>query len=342
MPSKFLGSRTARTALALTFGASALALAIAACGTTPRDKFGADDGDGPGTGQDGSTPAPEPTGNFEEDAAAPEAGPGTCTQDIDVVFVLDVSSSMDFVLNALATDIPKVVDAANGLKDGAHFGLVFYVDNHMLDVTGDQSSGKVHTAAASMTAAFQNVYFTYTIPNRQPGDGPTGLQTQNPICEENALDALYAAATDYPWRPNAARVIIVATDDTFIEKPDNYGDRDHDGKTDKKDFPREGDYPAVHDLDETIAALKTAQARVFSFTRLGPVFSLSNCGTGHRFTQSDAMSYGWSKPYFGKTPIAEATGGKNYDLDAVRTKKVSLTDTINEVVLESHCAGPPR
>ena len=108
---------------------------------------------------------------------------------------------------------------------------------------------------------------------------------------------------------------------------------------------RDGEHRPTLDqgrLRETVAALKTAQARVFSFTRLGPVLSLSNCGTGRRFTQPDAMSYGWSKPYFGKTPIAEATGGKNFDLDAVRTKKVSLTDTINEVVLESHCAGPPR
>jgi hypothetical protein len=30
------------------------------------------------------------------------------------------------------------------------------------------------------------------------------------------------------------------------------------------------------------------------------------------------------------------------DLDAVRNGGLSLGDTINEVVLESHCAGPPK
>ena len=37
------------------------------------------------------------------------------------------------------------------------------------------------------------------------------------------VDALYLAATDFPWRLSAARVVILATDDTFIEKGERLG-----------------------------------------------------------------------------------------------------------------------
>ncbi len=277
-------------------------------------------------------------GNFAEGGAPAEAGDGTCTEDIDVVLVLDVSSTMNFVLSKLESEIDKVVTASNALKAGAHFGLVVYADNGALSTTGDQSGGKVHTAAATLKSAFAYARTTYTAVDRNPGDGPTGPTTQNPLCEENALDALHMAATDFPWRSNAARVVIMATDDTFIEKPDNYGDADHDGKFDKI-FPfKEGDYPARFTLDETVAALTDAKIRVFSFSALKP----SGCGTGRRHTEADAFMWGWSKPYEGKPPIPEATGGKDFDLGAVKSGTVSLAATINEVVLQSHCAGPPK
>ena len=83
---------------------------------------------------------------------------------------------------------------------------------------------------------------------------------------------------------------------------------------------------------------------MFSFTKLkAPGFlDLEKCGTGRRHSTDEAVTYGWSKPYDGKPPIPTQTGGKNFDLDAVRDGKLSLATTINEVVLESHCAGPPK
>jgi hypothetical protein len=290
---------------------------------------------------DGAATPPPGTASFGE-AGAGDAGQTACTEDVDVVLVLDVSSSMGFVLDQLGSDIDGVVTASNALKPGAHFGLVIYVDNAALSSNGDQENGKVHTTAATLKTAFATAESTYTEPNRNPGDGPTGPTLQNPICEENALDALYMAATDFPWRASAARVVILATDDTFIEKPDNYGDRDHDGKEDKTNYPREGDYPAKYTLDETVTALKSANIRVFSFSAMSPPGFLEGCGTGRRFSDPDAYKWGWSQPYQGKPPIPNATDGKNFDLGAVRSGKLSLATTINEVVLQSHCAGPPK
>lgn len=295
----------------------------------------AEETDAGGTGQ-------EPYGG--QDPAFGDGGLGDagdrCTEAIDVVLALDVTSSMNFVLDALENEIQGVVTAANGIAQGAHFGLVIFADNHKVDDSGSQ--GKIHTTADTLKTAFANAQSVYTKNNRNPGDGPTGLDTQNPICEENALDALHAAAKDFPWRAYATRVVIVVTDDTFLEAGDNYGDRDGDGKTDKTNYPREGNYPALTTMPQTVQALRDGGIRVFSVTRLkppGPLDFLSKCGTPRRYAWDD-VSAGWSKPYKGHAPIPDQTDGQNFDLDAVRKGNLSLGDTINKVVADSHCRPP--
>jgi hypothetical protein len=325
---------------------SVASAALLACGSSASPGFSgasdsADGGAAPpvANGADAASTGSGQEGDFGD--ASAEAG--RCTDVVDVVFVLDVSSSMDFVLDNLDAEISKVVAAANKLgAGGAHFGLVAFADSHKLDLTGPLEGGKVHTAPATLQAAFREYKRTYTNANRNPGDGPTGPTTQNPICEENALDALHAAAADFPWRASATRVVIAVTDDTFLEKPDNYGDRDGDGKTDKTTYPREGDYPARFTLDETISELRARQARVFSFTRLKPPgdFDLFRCGTGRRLPWA-SVSDGWSTTYMGFVRIPARTDGKNFDLEEVRDGRLELSTTINEVVLRSYC-NPPK
>lgn len=274
----------------------------------------------------------------------PPADESVCTQDIDVVLVLDVSSSMGFVLTKLGSGIDGIVDAANQLKAGAHFGLVAFSDNAAFGLGGSDAQGKVHTKASSLKKAFSDFKSTYMDNDRNPGDGKSGPIRQNPLCEENSLDALHMAAAEFPWRDKAARIIILATDDTFLVAPDNYGDRDGDGKTDKKDYPREGDYPAVHTVKDTVQAVKDAKARVFTITRLKPpgLLDAGKCGTGRRHSGDNAsIAYGWSQPYDGEDPIPDQTDGKNFDLAEVQSNKLDLADAINGIVLETHCAGDP-
>jgi hypothetical protein len=261
---------------------------------------------------------------------------GTCEEVVDVVFVLDTSSSMDFVLTKLDQQIAEVVTASNMVAPDAHFGLIVFQDNHFIDNTGPLSGGVVHSNATTLQTAFRYYRDTFTAYNRNPGDGPSGPTTQNPLCEENSLDAVYAAAKDFPWRDNATRVVIVATDDTFLERPDNYGDRDGDGLTNKTDFPREGNYPAARTYAETIDALHTAKARVFSFSRLTPPSFLEACGTPRRYPWAD-ITDGWSAPYKGQAAIPVQTDATNFDLDKVKSGTLSLAETINSVVLDSHC-----
>lgn len=277
-----------------------------------------------------------PDAGVTSDGSSSSVDAGECEEVIDLVFVLDTSSSMDFVLTKLEQQIAQVVDASNMVAADAHFGLIVFQDNHFLDNTGPLENGVVHTSATSLQTAFNNYRVNYTAKNRNPGDGLSGPQTQNPICEENSLDALYAAANDFPWRDNATRVVILATDDTFLERPDNYGDRDGDGLTDKTNYPSEGDYPALRTMTETVTALRGAKARVFSFSRITQPGLFERCGTGRRLAWED-ITDGWTTPYNGQAPIPDQTDGGNYDLDLVKSGSLSLAETINEVVLDSHC-----
>lgn len=304
-----------------TFAITVGALGLLACG--PSGSSGGDAG--AGTGDAGGTAAD----------AANWADAASCEQGVDVVFVLDVSSSMGFVLENLQENIGTVVEAANELAPGAHFGLIAFADNYALDDTG--SGGVIHTEAQTLVDAFAHYRSVYTNNDRNPGDGPDGPTFQNPICEENALDSLHAAAAEFPWREDAAHVVILATDDTFLERPDNYGDGNGDGDTsDVFPFP-EGDYPAARTVVETTAALADVEARVFSFTRLEPPGPFQGCGTSRRHTAADAITWGWSAPFQGHEPFPAASGGSNFDLAAVQSGALSLAATINEVVLESHC-----
>ena len=290
-------------------------LIIAACGPSERSQAGAD-------------------GGVTADGHVADAE--KCEEVIDVVFVLDTSSSMDFVLTKLEQQIEQVVTASNMVAADSHFGLIVFQDNHFIDNTGPMANGTVHTTAQTLQTAFRYYKDNFTAKNRNPGDGITGPTTQNPICEENSLDALYAAAADFPWRDNATRVVIVATDDTYLERPDNYGDRDGDGLTNKTDYPREGNYPAAHTMAETVTALRDASVRVFSFSRIKQPGILSRCGTGRRLAWED-ITDGWTTPYNNQMPIPDQTDGGNYDLDQVKSGSLSLAATINEVVLDSHC-----
>lgn len=293
--------------------AVAVCLLLAACGPTSRK------------GDDDATA----DANTSQTADA-----GECKEVIDVVFVLDTSSSMDFVLTKLQQQIADVVTASNMVAAESHFGLIAFQDNYKLDDTG--SMGIIHTTAQSLQTAFNTYKTVYTANNRNPGDGPTGPTTQNPICEENSLDSLYAAAATFPWRDNATRIVIVATDDTFLESTDNYGDRDGDGMTNKTDYPREGDYPARHTMAETVTALQTEKVRVFSFSRITQPGVFDRCGTGRRLPWA-SITDGWTTPYKTMAPIPMQTDGSNYDLDKVKAGTLNLAATINEVVLDSHC-----
>lgn len=266
---------------------------------------GAESGDDETTGGPGST-----GGGLLLDVGAPptttvdpdSVGPDGCEQDIDVVFVMDVSTTMGPFLGTLADQMLAVDQAiaALDLPSAPHYGLVVFVDDFAL-----LSKGQPYADAAALQADFQE-WSAFTASNSQvSGNGNNGTWP------ENSLDALHVAATGYAWRSaeTTSRIIIHTTDDTFSEAPSVV-----DGITVQHDYP------------QTVQVLQDQQIRVFSFT--ADIGGSCNC---------EDVAPGWSTPYGGQPAIPEATDGARFDIDQVLGGTLDLSEAINTSIEGAIC-----
>jgi hypothetical protein len=245
-----------------------------------------------------------------------DAGPGTgdgsnpdgtaCDENVDIVFVMDVSTSMDAFLDKLADEILVVDQAlqALDLPEQPHYGLVVFVDDYAL-----LHNGEPYPDVDTLRADFQT-WSDFTSSNQQVGGG-----NSNTTWTENSLDALHVAATGFQWRPAATtlRMVIHTTDDTFWNGP-----------TVGNGVQIERGYA------ETVEALQQAQVRVFSFT--GSLGGSCKC---------EDVTPGWSTPYMGMDPIPEATDGAVFSIEQVLTGDISLSSGINDAVEDKMCVPYP-
>lgn len=225
-----------------------------------------------------------------------------CEQEVDVVFVMDVSTSMGAFLSTLADEIIAVDQAIQdlGLSTEPHYGLAVFVDDYLL-VGGGAPYDDVNLLAADF-----DMWSTFTGSNSQVNGG--GFNTTFP---ENSLDPLYAAATEFEWRAlgTTTRIVIQTTDDTFSEAPTVV-----DG------------VPVEHTYVETVDALQDEEVRVFAFAAMlgGPA-------------EFDDVSMGWFGPYGAELAIPVATDGGVYSIDDVLAGTVSMGDAIVTAVEDSEC-----
>jgi hypothetical protein len=167
----------------------------------------------------------------------------------------------------------------------------------------------VGTETYATPEALQNdfqTWYTHTSSNQQ-----TQTTSGNADFPENSLDALVAAATDFHWRDenSTVRMVIHATDDTFLEKPESFS----------------SGIPAEHTYSETVAALQNASIRVASFAaQIG----------GSRGDED--VSVGFLSNYEGAHSIPEATSGKAFDLELVGTD-TSLVQAITDFIINESC-----
>jgi hypothetical protein len=270
-------------------------------GGTSEDSMGST---GPESPSDADTSVKFDAGPGGGDGANPD---GTaCDENVDIVFVMDVSTSMDAFLDKLADEILVVDQAlqALDLPGDPHYGLAVFVDDYALLM-----GGAPYPDVDTLRADFQT-WSAFTSSNQQVGGG-----NYNTTWTENSLDPLYAAATEFQWRPadTTLRMVIHTTDDTFW-----------DGPTVGNGVMIERGYA------ETVAALQQAQVRVFSFTAsIG-----GSC-------QCEDVTPGWSAPYMGMDPIPEATDGAVFSLEQVLTGQISLSTGINDAVEDKMCMPYP-
>lgn len=231
-----------------------------------------------------------------------------CEQQVDVVFTMDVSTSMTFFFDALLADMADVDAALASLNADPRYGLIVFVDDYAV-VNG----GAPFDDIAALQAEFQSwKVFTNSISEPQINGGT------NTTWPENSLDPLWHAANTFPWRPaeSTLRLVIHATDDTFSEAPTA-----QDG------------IAVQHTYDESVGALQDEQVRVAAFA--------AHVG-GSLFDPTD-VDAGWFVDWTGGQPsIPDSTGGLVFDIDGILNGTLSLGDAIVQTVEEVQCTPYPE
>ncbi|HEY8375736.1 MAG TPA: vWA domain-containing protein, partial [Nannocystis sp.] len=223
---------------------------------------------------------------------------------IDVVFVIDVSTTMNFMLGKIHREIAAVDAAVRAHQLDARYGLVVFVDD--VQVTNGGQPFADLAALQRELAAWQ----AFTASNRQ-----IGSEAQNLDWPENSLDALHAAAREFAWRPAATtlRAVVHATDDDFGEAPAvQSGQR------------------VRHTYRQTVDALRAAEVRVFSFAaRIG-----GQC-------ECLDVSAGLFGPYRGQKAIPAATGGAVFDIDEVAAGRLDFGAAVSGALKTAVCTHYP-
>lgn len=306
-----------------------------------------DDGSSAGTG--GVVDTVTAGDGFDNSAAGeviqqPESGAGavevidggSCNQDVDIVFVLDVSGSMIPPLTKLEAEVDKV-DAAllsKNLPGPPHYGLVIFVDDVVV-LNGGAPYADITAVRAAITSEIST---TNLMPARQAAaGGPINLDWP-----EDSLDGLYAAATEFQWRDaaNTLRTVIHITDASF---------RDLTKVSSAAGDPMmletgAGTITSVHSYDDTIKALRDASIWVNTFTaKTGGPPGLNVAPPSHgAFRGVDVnVGIGFFEPYDGRNSIADSTGGLAWDIDDVFDGVISLSTPINEAVQDRQCVTYP-
>ncbi|HEX2675025.1 MAG TPA: vWA domain-containing protein [Polyangiales bacterium] len=329
----------------------ALALGLAACSAAKSGNGHGGQASGNHAGSGGNTTQQagsggdgtfgNPTGNGGMNALPLDAGRiaidgGNCNQDVDIVFVLDVSGSMIPPLTKLVSEVDKVDAAlkAKHLPGPPHYGLVIFVDDVIV-----LNNGMAYATLDDAKAAINNeIATTNTNPGRQAAPGGAF----NNDWPENAIDGLYAAATGFQWRDTATtlRTVILITDASF---------RDLTKVSSAAGDPMmletgNGTITSMHSYDETIAALRDHSIWVNTFTaKTGGPPTLNPSPPSHgAFRGVDVnVGIGYFEPYDGRNAIAESTGGLAWDIDDVFDGKISLATPINQAVEDRQCVSYP-
>jgi len=242
-----------------------------------------------------------PDGTAAVDGKRRCADPVSAKKDhVDVVFVIDVSTTMGFVLDRLAAEIEAMDREVRKHDEEPRYGLVVFVDDVMV-----ANGGKPFASIAALRTEFQR-WAAFVSTNRQIHTPALNLDWP-----ENSLDALYLAATRFAWRPaeDTLRLVVHATDDDFGES----------GAV-------QSGQPVRHTYRGTVKALKGAGVRVATFA----------ARIGGRCECLD-VSPGWFSTYKGQPSIPDATGGAAFDIDEVAIGRLALSDAVAATVESTVC-----
>jgi hypothetical protein len=203
--------------------------------------------------------------------------------------VLDVSTSMDEIA-MLRAAIQTLFDTIETETLDVRVGLTTFEN----DVV-------VHRRGAFLDrAAFFRELDTQLVEGTWIPDSELPRQLLNFELEENLLDALYGAATEFEFRSEARRFLFVVTDDTFLEPPAVFSDGN----------------PVRHSYAEVAAALTEREIGLFS-------------------VHVGEKGEGLSSSYRDQASLVALTGGDWLELSDVRAE--SLEVMLDELLTRPDC-----
>jgi hypothetical protein len=239
----------------------------------------------------------------------PRPDVGTCSDPLDVVFTLDVSTSMTGELSAVRDGMLSIWATAQSLSSNAQFSLVVFVDDALA------VNACVPFATQEDFEAELERWRAFSPMNQSPVS-----HIQNADCAENSLDAIQLAATTCPFRAGSTRILVHVTDDTFVERPavlsGEWG----------------GGVFVEHTYAEVSEELIADEIRVGAFAIPG---AGESCGAGI----SPDVGRGFHTPYMDMEALPSATGGRVWDLREVRAGRLSMADAINEMLRAEYCSA---
>jgi hypothetical protein len=239
----------------------------------------------------------------------PDAVNVDCNAPLDVVFVLDVSTSMDDEAAKLRDGIASVWNAASALTTDTQFSLVVFVDDALaVDDCAPQPT------LDALRGEFDE-WREFCEGNLSPVS-----EEQNRDCPENSLDAIHLAAERCPWREDATRVLVHVTDDTFVERPDVLS---------ATPFVFDG-IPVQHTYAEVAGALVEREVRIGAFAAPG---AGEDCGAG----SSADVGRGFHDDYRGQPSLPMQTGGRVWSIRDVRAGTLEMSVAINDWIAAEYC-----
>ncbi|MEZ4382557.1 MAG: hypothetical protein R3A79_14565 [Nannocystaceae bacterium] len=228
----------------------------------------------------------------------------TPKENVDVVFVVDVSTTMGFMVDRVERGIVEIDATLRGLGKDPQYGLVVFVDD--VELT---NAGAAFGSVAELQAELRR-WRAFTSSNRQ-----ILSSSANVDWPENSLDALYVAAADFAWRPAAttARLVVHATDDDFGEAP-----RTQSGQIVERTYK------------ETLDMLRAQEVRMSTFAaKLG-----GEC-------ECLDVTRGLLAPYGALPSLPDATGGAAFDIDEVAADRLSLAAAVQATLSDAVCRSYP-
>ena len=238
---------------------------------------------------------------------AGDVGEIACSEPLDLVIVLDVSSSMTDDVARLRDLAPTIFADARAASTAAQISLVVFVDD------ARAVAGCEPFESAELLAGELDQWRVFTETNRSPVS-----DLENVDCVENSLDAIATALTGCEWR-EGERVILHVTDDTFAERPAVLSGPFGPGVLVASTYVEVSD------------ALAREDTTFFALTANGPGASCGGPAT------SPDVGRGFHMPYGTDVSLPTRTSGEAWDLRAMRDGTFDLAPALASALSRRVC-----